>query len=118
MDLITPATKQNIEDVSAYLRDHPCSEHIQMEAALGLDTRTLDRRAGLAKSRQKSIEVRQAAASDAYLDLVPELKERRHSGLSLRKIVERLNEDGHTTRRGKPWNAMQVKNVLERFAAS
>jgi len=36
------------------------------------------------------------------------------NGLSLREIAGRLNADGHTTRRGKPWNQVQVNRVLER----
>jgi DNA-binding CsgD family transcriptional regulator len=40
--------------------------------------------------------------------------ELRSEGLSLRQIADRLNQDGHTTRRGKPWNQVQVKRVLER----
>jgi membrane-associated protease RseP (regulator of RpoE activity) len=37
-------------------------------------------------------------------------------GLSLRQIAARLNEDGHTTRRGRPWNPMQVRAVRLRAA--
>jgi hypothetical protein len=29
-------------------------------------------------------------------------------------IAEKLGEDGHTTRLGKPWNPVQVKRVLNR----
>jgi hypothetical protein len=39
-------------------------------------------------------------------------------GLSLRAIAERLNAEGHTTRRGKPWNPVQVTRVLERAEAA
>ena len=35
-------------------------------------------------------------------------------GLSLREIAARLNEQGHTTRHGRPWNPVQVSRVLER----
>jgi len=42
---------------------------------------------------------------------------RTKDGLSLQAIAKRLNEDGQTTRRGKPWNAVQVSRVLERAAA-
>jgi hypothetical protein len=34
-------------------------------------------------------------------------------GLSLREIAARLNADGHTTRRGKLWNPVQVARVLK-----
>jgi hypothetical protein len=36
----------------------------------------------------------------------------------LRAIAGRLNEEGHTTRQGKPWNQVQVSRVLERAAAN
>jgi hypothetical protein len=36
-----------------------------------------------------------------YSDLAPRLAALRAEGLSLRDIATRLNEDGHTTRRGK-----------------
>lgn len=74
------------------------------------------RLAGLAKAREKSIEVRRRAAETGYSDVIGTMQELRASGLSLRKIAERLNEEEHTTRRGKPWNPMQVRNVLKRAA--
>jgi hypothetical protein len=40
--------------------------------------------------------------------------ELRTTGLSRRNIAAELNAMGHTTRRGKPWNPMQVKHVPER----
>ncbi|WP_410000375.1 recombinase family protein [Planctomyces sp. SH-PL14] len=40
------------------------------------------------------------------------MRELRDQGLSLRGIADRLNEDGHTTRRGLPWNQVQVMRVL------
>jgi DNA invertase Pin-like site-specific DNA recombinase len=54
------------------------------------------------------------AAAEAYADLLPAMSEWRASGLTLQAIAERLNADGHTTRRGKPWNPVQVARVLER----
>ncbi|MBN4054990.1 recombinase family protein [Acidimicrobium ferrooxidans] len=53
-----------------------------------------------------------AAAADAYTDLIPIVTDLRQSGLTLRAIAEKLNELGHTTRRGKPWNPVQVSRVL------
>jgi hypothetical protein len=38
-------------------------------------------------------------------------------GLSFRAIADRLNADGHTTRRGAAWEPMQVRRVLERAGA-
>ena len=37
-----------------------------------------------------------------------------HRGLSLRDIASKLNAEGHTTRRGRPWNPVQVARVLKR----
>jgi DNA invertase Pin-like site-specific DNA recombinase len=59
----------------------------------------------------------QQAATEAYQDLGPRIANWRAEGLSLRAVAERLNADGETTRNGKPWNAVQVLRVLERFSA-
>ncbi len=67
-----------------------------------------------AKGRARAREVQRAAVAAAYADLAGELAELRAGGLSLRAIAARLNADGHTTRRGKPWNPMQVARVLGR----
>ena len=40
----------------------------------------------------------------------------RANGMTLTGIAEKLNTEGHTTRRGKPWNPVQVSRVLERNA--
>ena len=55
-----------------------------------------------------------ANADQAYADLYPIITELREEGLSLAAIAPRLNDMGHTTRRGKSWNAVQVSRVLER----
>jgi site-specific DNA recombinase len=44
------------------------------------------------------------------------MQELREAGKSLQGIADELNEQGHTTRRGKPWNAVQVSRVLDRAA--
>lgn len=49
----------------------------------------------------------------AYEDLLPTIRKMQSRGLSLRQIASELTDDGQTTRRGKPWNAMQVKRVLK-----
>ena len=64
-------------------------------------------RAGLAVAK---------AASEAYADLVPMMKDWRAEGMTLEGIAGKLNADGHTTRRGKPWNPVQVARVLGRTA--
>jgi DNA invertase Pin-like site-specific DNA recombinase len=54
------------------------------------------------------------AASEAYADLAPTMAELRGEGLSLQAIADELNRQGHTTRRGLPWNPVQVLRVLNR----
>jgi DNA invertase Pin-like site-specific DNA recombinase len=58
------------------------------------------------------------AAEEAYGDLRPIVAELREKGHSLRAIANELNSQGHTTRRGKPWNAVQVGRILDRFQAT
>ena len=54
------------------------------------------------------------AADEAYVDLVPQMKDLRSEGQSLQQIADRLNTDGQTTRTGKTWSATQVMRVLAR----
>ena len=51
------------------------------------------------------------------LPLRPPFSLLRAEGISLRRIADRINADGHTTRRGKSWNPMQVRRVLGRAGA-
>lgn len=69
--------------------------------------------AGAKASGERSIEL----AAEAYADLAPDVRAWREAGLSLRQIAARLNEEGHRTRRDKPWNQVQVKRILGRFPA-
>jgi DNA invertase Pin-like site-specific DNA recombinase len=66
------------------------------------------------KGAHRSGEVVSEAARQAYADLLPAMDGYKAEGLSLREIAARLNADGHTTRRGRPWNPVQVARVLER----
>jgi DNA invertase Pin-like site-specific DNA recombinase len=54
------------------------------------------------------------AALEAYADLLPSMKAWRADGMTLDGIAARLNANGHTTRRGKPWAAGHVYSVLQR----
>jgi hypothetical protein len=72
------------------------------------------RRAGLKKARKAAAKAHHAAVQEEYADLLPTMKQLREDGLSLQAIADQLNEQGHVTRRGKPWNRMQVSRVLER----
>ncbi len=71
------------------------------------------RLAGLNKGRQRSAKVRRQLAHQAYVDLVPTIHNMRGDGATLQAIADKLNADGHTTRRGKSWTAMTVFRVLE-----
>jgi DNA invertase Pin-like site-specific DNA recombinase len=72
------------------------------------------RLAGGRKGLAKAAIARSRAANDAYFDLVSGMKQLKTEGKSLRFIAEALNAEGHTTRRGKRWNAVQVMRVLDR----
>jgi DNA invertase Pin-like site-specific DNA recombinase len=78
---------------------------------LGTDNLTAEGRA--LGSRRAGVKAK-ADADAAYSDLTSEVKGLRAEGLTLQAIAERLNDAGHTTRRGKPWNPSQVSRVLER----
>jgi DNA invertase Pin-like site-specific DNA recombinase len=70
--------------------------------------------AAIAKGRQRAIESRAKAAVDAYADLLPAIKQWRAERLTLAEIASKLTAEGHVTRNGKSWNAMQVLRVLKR----
>ncbi len=70
--------------------------------------------AASAKGRQQASQALKTLADEAYADLGVMMTELRDAGHSLRQIANRLNKEGHTTRRGRPWNQVQVKRVLER----
>ncbi len=72
------------------------------------------RQAGLAKARISAAKANRAAFDGEYSDLLPIVKQLHESGSSLQTIATHLNELGHTTRRGKLWNRMQVSRVLQR----
>jgi DNA invertase Pin-like site-specific DNA recombinase len=76
------------------------------------DGREQKRLQGLQKARQRATVAVRAQREDAYSDLLPIVTELRGQGLSLRDIATRLNDQGHTTRRGRSWNPVQVGRVL------
>lgn len=55
-------------------------------------------------------------ADAAYADLAQQVADWRAAGMTQQQIAARLNAEGHTTRRGKPWSQVQVLRVLRRFA--
>jgi DNA invertase Pin-like site-specific DNA recombinase len=74
------------------------------------------RQAGLQKARTAAAKAQREAFDDEYSDLYPIVLELREDGKSLQDIADELNNMGHTTRRGKPWNRMQVSRVKHRAA--
>ena len=74
-----------------------------------------DRRvAGLRKARKAAAEAHHIAFDASYSDLLPIVRDLHAKGDSLQAIADELNKMGHTTRRGRPWNRMQVQRVLKR----
>lgn len=53
-------------------------------------------------------------ANEAYADILPDMAGWRDDGCTLAEIAERLNDEGHTTRRGCDWTPGTVANVLRR----
>lgn len=70
------------------------------------------------KARRKGVKAASKVISErarqAYTDLLPTMQEWRNGGLSQQTIADRLNQQGQTTRRGRPWNQVQVMRVLGR----
>jgi DNA invertase Pin-like site-specific DNA recombinase len=58
------------------------------------------------------------AAKEAYEDIIGILQKRRAAGQTLQQIADHLNAEGHTTRRGRPWNPVQVLRLLGRMENS
>jgi DNA invertase Pin-like site-specific DNA recombinase len=68
------------------------------------------------KGRKLAVESLKRQANEAYADLYPVLTAKREAGMSLQAIADDLNAEGYVTRRGRPWNRMQVMLVLQRAA--
>ena len=73
---------------------------------------TLEARQRGAKAAGEAVRVN---ANAAYSDLEPLFQDFRSRNLTQRDIAAELNQLGHTTRRGKPWNQVQVGRVLQRL---
>ncbi len=72
------------------------------------------RQAGAIAGGQAAGEAHRRAANESYGDLYPVMKGLQERGRSLQAIANDLNDQGHSTRRGKAWNPMQVSRVLKR----
>lgn len=66
------------------------------------------------QARQKSAETRTAAAVDAYQQTAYTANLLRGQGKSFAAIAQALNENGYTTRTGKPFQPMTIKRILDR----
>lgn len=70
------------------------------------------RRAAAAKASQMAKTVRAEQAKPVYEAVRPLAQQMRQAGGSLQAIADRLNEEGHSTVGGLPWNRMQVSRIL------
>ena len=69
---------------------------------------------GSIKGAAAAATAHRVAADEAYADLLPMIQQLRSDGQTLQQIADMLNREGHTTRRGKLWNNVQVMRVLAR----
>ena len=74
------------------------------------------RLAGALAGAKAGAVARKQLADEAYADLLPIVQQYRSEGASLREIAGKLNGEGYTTRRGKPFSAMTVQRILDRNA--
>ena len=72
------------------------------------------RRRGAAEGNRRSTITIKRATRAAFIGLVPQVLALRKQKVSMGKIAARLNEDGHVSRRGTPWNARQVMVLIQR----
>jgi DNA invertase Pin-like site-specific DNA recombinase len=54
-------------------------------------------------------------ADAAYADLKDRISEMRFGGATYQEIADALNDQGHTTQRGKPWSHVAVMRVCKRY---
>jgi DNA invertase Pin-like site-specific DNA recombinase len=75
--------------------------------------REASRLEGGRKGRERSAIVRSRLARQSRDEFAPIVLGLQAEGLSLGAIAQRLNAEGWTTRRGKPWNAVYVCRLLQ-----
>ena len=78
------------------------------------DGKEHQRQGGLRKARSAAAKAHRDAFDGSYVDLFPIVSELHGKGDSLQAIADKLNELGHTTRRGRPWNRMPVSRGIKR----
>lgn len=67
---------------------------------------------GLAAATKAAAEVNKKERLSVYSDIIPLVKQLREQGVTLEEIASRLNEQGHSTRKGRPWGHVQVLRLL------
>ena len=65
------------------------------------------------EAQKKGNEAQHNLFAENYKKIANYVKLLSNSGLSLRKIAEKLNEEGHTTRNGNNFTAVQVSRILK-----
>ena len=76
------------------------------------DGREDKRLAGLAKATEKAAKANRKLKAESYSDILPMIQELRTQGVTFQEIANKLNELGHSTRRGKRWGHVQVMRLL------
>lgn len=67
---------------------------------------------GLAAATKAAAEVNKKERLSVYSDIIPLVKQLREQGVTLEEIACKLNELGHSTRKGRPWGHVQVLRLL------
>ena len=80
----------------------------------GTITRVEARRRGALVASRIGVAKLRRQAREYHAALVPLMRQLRAEGLSLAKIADRLNQEGHVTQRGLPWHKVGIKAVLDR----
>jgi hypothetical protein len=66
------------------------------------------------EAARRADEVSTANASAAHVGLADDIRRWRSEGLTSPAVAARLNQEGHRTRRDRPWDPTQVRRVLDR----
>lgn len=78
------------------------------------DARLNGARRGAERGLPKAHQAISRKAREEYADLLPRIETLHSQGESLRRIAGTLNAEGHRTRRGAEFTAVQVRNILLR----
>jgi Recombinase len=70
----------------------------------------------VAKGPLAAATARRATARAAHADIIGPITELRGHGLTFAAIANALNTEGRLTSRGRPWDAANVRRVVENYA--